>query len=274
MRFIKFLTSTSLFLALSGALVVLFSCFLYEVTISIQIILIGFLAIFSIYGINKVTDKTEDSINRPEIASKKTMFYLVPSIVSLLASIAIGFINGLKVLLIILTPVIVGIIYSIRILPCIPRLKEIAGVKSLAVAFCWAFTGSLLPVAIQLVPIEKIFLIFSYIFIQLLINTIIFDAIDMEGDAFSGLKTIPLVLGKRKTKNLLLIINSLLGIWLIYCVLNEIFLTYLPALVFGFIYGYVLIWAFFERTCKRFYADIFVDGQWLPMLAILRFIML
>lgn len=274
MRFIKLLTSTSLFLALSGALVVLLSYSLYEVTISIQIILIGFLAIFSIYGLNKVTDKTEDSINRPEIASKKTIFYLVPSIVSLTVSITLGFINGLKVLLITLTPIIVGIIYSIKILPFIPRLKEIAGVKSLAVAFCWAFTGSLLPVATQLVPIEKIFLVFSFIFIQLLVNTIIFDMIDVDGDAFSGLKTIPLVLGKRKTKNLLLIINSLLGIWLTYCVFNRIFLTYLPALVFGFIYGYVLIWAFFDKTSKRFYADIFVDGQWLPMLAILRFITL
>lgn len=266
--------STSLFLALSGAFVVLLSYFLYEVTISIQIISIGFLAIFSIYGLNKITDTTEDLINRPEIASEKTIFYLVPSIVSLIASMAIGFINGIKVLLIILTPLLVGIIYSIKILPFIPRLKEVAGVKSLSVAFCWAFTGSLLPVATQLVPVEKIFLVFSFIFVQLLVNTIIFDTIDVEGDAFSGLKTIPLVLGKRKTKNLLLMINSLLGIWLTYCIFNGIFLTYLPALVFGFIYGYVLIWGFFDKTRKRFYADIFVDGQWLPMLAILRFITL
>jgi 4-hydroxybenzoate polyprenyltransferase len=270
--FFKFLTSTSLFLALNGALVVLFSYFLYGLTISISIVLIAFLSIFSVYGLNKATDKAEDSINRPEVASRHKVYYLVPSLIALLVSITIGVIDGITVLLIMITPLLIGIIYSVKISPSMPRLKEIVGVKSIAVAFSWAFTGSLLPAAMQSVPAEKIALVFMYIFIQLLVNTVIFDTLDIEGDAFSGVKTIPIALGKSKTRKLLLMLNSSLGLWLAYCMFDGIFFACLPALTFGVIYGYVLIWGFLNRTNKRFYADLFVDGQWLPIIAILRVI--
>jgi 4-hydroxybenzoate polyprenyltransferase len=86
-RALKFLTSTSLFLSLNAALVVIFSYFLYGMEISPVIVLTAFLSTFSVYGLNKATDKAEDSINRPETASRSSGCYLAASIVTLITSI-------------------------------------------------------------------------------------------------------------------------------------------------------------------------------------------
>lgn len=269
-RALKILTSTSVFLALNSAFAVIFSCLLYEVAISPTIVLVAFLATFSVYGLNKATDKTEDAVNRPEIASKSVNCYLIPSIIALIISLIIGAFEGIIVLLVIATPLIIGVIYSVKLAPSIPRLKEIVGVKSLTVAFSWALTGSLLPTAVQAVSIEKVALVFTYIFIQLIVNTILFDSLDIKGDQLSGVKTIPIVLGKSRTQKLLLTIQSMLWLWLAYCAFSGLFISCLPALIFGTIYGYGIIWAFLNKTSRRFYADLLIDGEWTSLLAILK----
>ncbi len=272
-RVLKFLTSTSLFLALNSALVVIFSYFLYGIDLSPMIVFVAFLATFSVYGLNKATDKAEDAINRPEIASRRSSYYLVPSMTALAASLIIGAIEGLMVLLIVTTPLIIGIIYSVKLSPSLPRLKEIVGIKSIAVAFSWALTGSLLPAATQQLAFEKVALVFIYIFIQLLVNTIMFDSLDIKGDQLSGVKTIPIALGKTKTRKLLLLLNSLLWLWIAYCLFNYLFIPCLPALIFGVIYSYFLIWGFLHKTGKRFYADLIIDGEWIPIVTILKTIL-
>jgi hypothetical protein len=52
-------------------------------------------------------------------------------------------------MLLVITPLVIGVIYSVKLFPFLPRLKEVVGVKSISVAFSWALTGSLLPVAIH-----------------------------------------------------------------------------------------------------------------------------
>jgi hypothetical protein len=47
----------------------------------------------------------------------------------------------------------------------------------------------------------------------------------------------------------------------------------LPALTFGVIYGYGVIWGFLNKTSKRFYADLIIDGEWIPIVAMLKVIL-
>ena len=269
-RALKFVTSTSLFLASMSALIVTFSCLLYGVAISPVLLLIGFLAVFSVYGLNKATDVAEDSINRPEMTSKNSNYYLISSVAALLISLILSALQSFLTLLIVAAPLLIGVIYSVKFSPSIPRLKEITGVKSLAVAFSWALTGSLLPITIQSVAWEKVLIVFVYIFTQSFVNTILFDTLDMAGDKFSGVKTIPVALGKEKTRNLLLAINSSLCLLIIYCVINGLFVGFIPSLVFGVFYSYGIIWLFINKTGKRFYADLLVDGEWISFVMVLR----
>ena len=70
-------------------------------------------------------------------------------------------------------------------------------------------------------------LVFIYIFIQIFIGTILGDIIDMDGDFNSGITTIPVFLGKKKTKVFLYVINSILLPMLLYSFINKIFIEYL-----------------------------------------------
>lgn len=271
LQIIKFFVSSSLFLSFNSVLLLYFSFCLYQIPPSPTILTASFLSTFAVYGLNKVTDTIEDSINKPHEKRNNRSRFLIPSIASYILSLLIGATEGPIVFAILLTPLFIGVIYSIKICKYMPRLKEVLGVKSLLVAFSWAFTGALLPAALSQVEPTKIILLFTYIFIQLLINTVIFDALDVKGDAISKVKTIPMALGRKKTKHALLAVNGVLLLWIGYCVAFGFFQSYLPALCFGVFYSYAIIWFFTsDRERKRFSAELLVDGEWVSMFIILR----
>jgi 4-hydroxybenzoate polyprenyltransferase len=265
--------SNSIFLALNGALVFVFASFLYEIQVSFTLAVAAFLITFSVYSLNMATDSQEDAINRSKAAQNKTLYYLVPSVISLVVSIALGIAAGITALLILIAPLLIGFIYSVKIAKSIPRLKEILGVKSVVVALSWAITGAFLPAAIQSVPAYKEIMVFIYIFIQILVNTIIFDTLDIRGDRESGILTVPLALGQKKTQFLLLAFNAFLVVWFICCIFTGIFTEYLLTLGFGIVYESLLIWYFLKTTRPRLQAAILVDGEWVPLVFMLRLLL-
>jgi 4-hydroxybenzoate polyprenyltransferase len=234
--------------------------------------MISFLLTFAVYNLNKVTDKAEDFVNRPETATKSTKFFLFPSLAALTVSFYVCFQIGLRAMMVLLCTFIIALLYSFKITESIPRLKEIVGVKSLMVALSWGVTGSVLPACTQQVEGLKIILAFTYIFIQLLVNTVLCDVRDMNGDKASGMETIPLVLGAKNTKRLLTGVNSLLIPWLIYCMINGLFMNYVPALLFGIIYGYIIIYMFSRTNSDKLLVDLAVDGEWIPLLFFMKLI--
>jgi len=262
------MTSTSLLLALNGMMVVVFGFLLYSFTIVPPLLLAAFLVTFGVYGLNKVTDKAEDAVNRPETLPCASGYYLVFSITSMIFGFLIGLLEGAIAFIILLTPVIIGVIYSVRISKSIPRLKEIVGVKSLVIAASWALTGCLLPESISAEKFQASIIVFVYIFIRVLVGAILCDVLDKKGDFASGVETIPIKLGRTKTKKLLILINSFEILLLVYCLATGMFIRFVPALIFGVSYGYLAIWFFFKDSCKRLTAGLMLDGEWLPIVII------
>jgi 4-hydroxybenzoate polyprenyltransferase len=93
--------------------------------------------------------------------------------------------------------------------------------------------------------------------------------LDKKGDLASGVQTIPTKIGRKNTKNLLIFLNSLGVILSVYCLLTGIFIHFVPALIFGVLYGYIAIWYLFKDNCKRLTAGLMLDGEWLPIVIIL-----
>jgi uncharacterized repeat protein (TIGR02543 family) len=275
-KILYFLTASSLFLALNFALVVYFSTILYDATITPINLLLAALITIAIYSLNKVTDRTEDAINKPDQKTKNQSYFIIPATVCYISALIVGITEGIQVVLVLLVPLIMGIIYSVKISKSLPRLKEIIGIKNVAVAFSWAFTGSLLPALIATVGHKEIILVFIYIFIQLFINTVLFDIIDVTGDNAAGVKTIPLRLKTEKNiQHFLLIINSLLLIWLTFCFISNTFTKYLPVTIFGVLYSYVTIYYFTsDKKTKRLLAEILIDGQWIPIVVFMWLLIL
>jgi 4-hydroxybenzoate polyprenyltransferase len=195
---------------------------------------------------------------------------LIPSFVALILSLGIGLLEGPWADLVLVAPLFVGLFYSVRFSKKVPRLKEVVGVKSILVAVSWAFTGSLLPALMKPVNHELVLLVFVYIFFSLLVNTVLFDLLDLKGDQVSGVRTIPFVLGLRRTTIFLILMNSCLVVWLVYSASRGLFLSCMPALVFGVLYGYLMIGHFVNHRFKRLRAELLVDGEWIPLIVILR----
>jgi len=265
----KFLVSSSLLLAFNGVMVVVFGFFLASATIVPALLFAAFLVTFAVYGLNKFTDKAEDLINHPETLPRASGYYLVFSIVSMTIGFLIGLLESILAFIVLCAPVMIGVIYSVRISKSIPRLKEVVGVKSLVVAASWALTGCLLPDSFSKAKLQVIVIVFVYIFIRIFVGTILCDVLDTKGDLATRVETIPIKLGRNKTKKLLILLNSL-GILLpIYCEVTGILIRFVPALIFGIVYGYLAIWFFFKNNCKRFTAGLILDGEWIPIVIII-----
>ncbi len=264
-----FLFSTSIFLAINGSLKVFFSCLLFNIFV-LNLILATFFSITGVYGLNKLTDIKEDAINSPEraryIKGKEKIFSLF-LLFSFALSLLLGTLQDWLCVPILLFPLFTGVIYSVRVLPNLPRLKDITGTKNLAIALTWSVCSTFLPaICIPKNYFTLIVFIFYFFFTKSCINSLLFDIRDIEGDKISGVITIPVVFGRQKTKNLLLILNSTLIPWLAFSYIAGYFHQYLFVLIFAIAYGYWYILHFCKEGLKIGKSlDLLVDGEWIPI---------
>ncbi len=266
-KIISFLSITSILIAIIGFLLPYFSFLLYEVKVNFNLLLASFLLMFAIYNLNKLTDIKEDSVNVPDRAGfieKNKRFVFRATIISYIAAFSLSFLQNPLSIFIILFPFCMGIIYSIKISNF--RLKDITGIKNIVVALSWTVIGTFLPLAVSFRDFVVILSIFYFFFIKCFINTVVFDVRDIEGDRISGVRTIPVVFGRHKTKNLLLILNSTLIPWLVYSYLSGFFHQYLFVLMFAIAYGYWYILHFCKEGLKIGKSlDLLVDGEFIPI---------
>ncbi len=268
LKALRFMVSSSILLAVNGVMVVIFGFFLSSITIGLPLLFAAFLVTFSVYGLNKFTDKAEDSINRPETFPRASRHYLAFSIVSMALGFLIGLWESIFAFLVLCAPVMIGLIYSVRISKSIPRLKEIVGVKSLVVAASWALTGSLLPDTFFTTKLQIIVIVFVFVFIRVFVGATLCDVLDMNGDLASGIETIPIRLGRNKTKKLLITLNTFGMLLPIYCLASGVLIRFVPVLLFGVLYGYLAIWFFFKKNFRRFTGGLMLDGEWIPIVVI------
>ena len=138
------------------------------------------------------------------------------SVIGFLCTVAIAD----KKVLITLAPIaLLTVFYSIPIFKTttgIFRLREIPFLKIFLISFVWSATTVLLPLIQSGINYNKenIFAILLERFLFVFAITVPFDIRDMEVDAKGNLKTIPVILGKKKA---LIIANVLLFLFAILC---------------------------------------------------------
>jgi len=240
-----------------------FSFLLYGIKYNFNLLLASFFITFVVYSFDKISCIDEDykrMQNRSIFIYNNKNLILFGIFISYISAFIFTLITNLYALIIIHFPLLIGMIYSRKIFNV--RLKNIIGIKNIVVALSWTIIGTFLPLVINSKEIIIIFFVFYYIFIKLLINTIIFDIRDIKGDSMNGVITIPVFLGLKKSKNLLLILNSTLILWLIFS--NNLFYKYFYILIFTIIYGYLYI-LYFCKNNKMIgkSLDIFVDGEFI-----------
>ncbi|MCD6573826.1 MAG: UbiA family prenyltransferase [Thermoplasmata archaeon] len=222
--------------------------------------------ILSVYSLNLITDLEEDAVNKgyKNMENKKSIILLI-SVVSYIAALIIGGIENLRSIPVLLIPFITGLLYSVKIKNF--RLKNLFVGKNLTVSISWSLEVSLLPYLIK--SSSVVFFLLIFVFIKGMINTILFDLRDVEGDAKAGVETIPVKLGKYRTLWLLFILNtSLIPLIMTW----KSMLPNLWIFMLIIIYGYAYILYFYLNQAPKLLYSILVDDEWILWMLLINFL--
>jgi 4-hydroxybenzoate polyprenyltransferase len=245
---------------------ILYLSFLLQNIVSSALLLIAtFFLAMSVYNLNKVSDLEEDVINQPERARfiKKNRDYIVfACLESVNIAVVLAFFANPAAIIVILFPFYVGVFYSMGVRRL--RLKNFLVLKNIMIAMAVTVGAVLLPLAVH-VNFPLILLLIAYwIFLKVFIDSVVLDVRDIEGDRKAGVRTIPVSLGRNKTRNLLLFLNSTLAVWVAFSLYQGLFHPYQFVLILSVLYGYWFILRFTRASAKesRLF-EVFVAGEWL-----------
>lgn len=172
----------------------------------------------AIYGHNDLTDLAEDGVNDPArtavVAGRRRALACAAGVAAVLA-LLVAATGGPRAVLLALVPAAIGICYNAAVLPGPGpgRLKEILVLNTAATALAWAVPVALLPVAFAGAMVGPAVLgVAAYLFGRTYVASEFANVADASGDATAGVSTLPVVLGPRRTRWLLLVADILTGV--------------------------------------------------------------
>jgi len=229
------------------------------------------------YIINDIYDVATDTINKPtkvfignSISKKNGLFaYVTLSIVGLILGMYASYLNGNSSYVIFFIGS-VGLLYWYS-----KTLKRIAIIGNIIISFLTALTifivfvfeikntnpsSNILEVFIRIVNAMavtvSVFIYILFAFFMTLIREMIKDIEDINGDYTSKMKTLPIIIGINRTKNIVLVISSVMFLFILIILKEE--LVHLPLLFWYTIlfvispFGWFLYKLFNSKNSKDF----------------------
>lgn len=254
-NFLYFLIHSNIYLALGSSFLPIVAYTFLHLPILFQPVFIVFATTFFLYHLNRKTDIKEDVINYPErvkVLKKygKILFWF--SFVIYLIALSLAFSSGIKIFLLSLIPLLIMISYSIF------KLKKYFIIKNMLASFGWASSFLLSSAYFNLETSKATLIIFFFYFLRGLVNTIICDIRDIEGDKLAKISTLPIKIGVKRTKKILYLLNFISFILII----TSIYFKLIPG---GYILSLVFLYGIFYISrinyMKIKFLSELVDGE-------------
>jgi (E)-4-hydroxy-3-methyl-but-2-enyl pyrophosphate reductase len=182
--------------------------------------LISILYVQSMHILNHLTGSTADRYNDPERAAfyqKHRRLLNLLAVVSGAAGLITAYTTGLPSFIILLIMSITGLSYNLRLIPerysrtKYRRIRDIPGSKTVLIAMAWGVVTALLP------PLSATgsltwnhALVYLWASGVVFVRTAFFDILDMQGDRIMGKETIAILLGEKRSLNLLKLVMLVL----------------------------------------------------------------
>lgn len=214
-----------------------------DIKISLPMLLISYLLPLIIYSYDYYKDIDKDIKNSSERATflkkKADRYPFVFTFYSLFLVSLLVLYSNWGMVVFIAAIMAGGILYNVVLKNL---TKKIPAFKNMFTALTWALVGAFFPLFYYSMGINLSFIIaFLFIFMRVMNNVMFFDLKDMENDRSEGLKTLPVMLGKKSAINVLHALNIISFIPLIIGVyFNIIDITGIFLLIFLF-YSYFYI---------------------------------
>lgn len=212
------------------------------------------LYVFAMHTLNRFIDKKGEAILgsfREDIYRKHRRLYIALALFSLFFSLYLGFVQGLSPFLLLLVISVLGILYNMPVLPFrgqILRLKEFPGSKNVSVALAWASVGAALPFLTDTsLPIITLIITFFFIASIVFIRSSMTDLLDIQSDRLIGRETIPVVIGERNTRKLLLMTILIIELLLLF----SYFINWVSSLALVLLTGFFYILMCFNLYDKK-----------------------
>jgi (E)-4-hydroxy-3-methyl-but-2-enyl pyrophosphate reductase len=230
----EFMVRTNLFSAITAFFITLFIQKYFEKAPDYSLSLISFLYIFSMYTINNYFELVFLRVSNPYkfvLYDRFKHISLPLSIISIVISFILIAINyDYLTLLIFGISATLGSIYSTeRIKSLFYNMKQrviskIYFSKSIVVTFGWVIITTLIPSITLNIEFYKIIVVSAYVFTFIFLRSILLDCIAFQGDLILGRETLPILLGIKRTRLLVVALSILsVSIFGIYSYLNERF---------------------------------------------------
>jgi 4-hydroxybenzoate polyprenyltransferase len=241
------------------------SFLLQDVVIGTLLLIATFFLGISVYSLNRLTDLEEDSVNLPDrgrFFKKNRDYLLFASLESINIAVVLAFFSNPSAIIIILFAFFIAFFYGVGTHRL--RLKNILLLKNITIAGTMTTAAVLLPLVVHTNIPFIVLMVAYFIFLNIFIESVLHDVRDIEGDRKAGVRTIPASLGRNKTRNLLLLLNSTLVVWVAFSLFQNIFYPYIFVLILGVFYGYWSILRFTRAsatTSRPFYS--LVTAKWM-----------
>ncbi len=236
-----------------------------------DLLLMAYLFSFGAYMVNRSSDFDQDRVShldRTAYLEGRRRTLPAITVISFGVGYVLALLRNLALFTGLLVPVVLAVAYSVgskrmgRALG-MSRLKEGLFVKNLTVSFGWSLIPLLVGLYYMQLPLAVIALC-PFIFLRLMVNTIFFDARDVEADAAYGVRTIPVSLGTDASRKLMDVVDFSSGLYVALLVLSGVLPVFAGLLVvfipYSFAYRY-----FSQRSTKHqdSLRDLAADGEYL-----------
>lgn len=243
-----------------------------NINVTISFFVVVYFSILAINFLNRYEDIDQDMTSNPE-RSKSVNKYLkfAPYIMVVLTVVPVGittYYAPIGAIIFMLFLFVLGIIYSIFLKNV---TKRILGFKDIMTALPYALLVIFMALFYNAPITFAVVLITIFYFIRMFINTTFFDIKDVKTDKNQGLKTLPVILGKDKTKIFLIILNFVSAIPILVGIYLNVLPLYSVALLATIIYAISYLNKRKLFTNQTTLYNVVVDGEfifWLPYLLI------
>jgi (E)-4-hydroxy-3-methyl-but-2-enyl pyrophosphate reductase len=223
-KIFKFLLLSNLLVALGAFALSCAAAVLSGRKLHITYPLITFFYIYAIHVIYRFLDKGASTYNDPERAGfyqRHRVFLGFSSMLSLFYALSLSWNLGPRVFLVMSGMTLLGIFYSIPIIPSGVRhlsryvkIKDIPGSKTLLEALAWAVVITLVPLlTTDTIDWPAVTVTFFVILSTAFFRIAFFDLFQVQGDLIVGVETLPITIGEKRTISILkwiLVVNAAL----------------------------------------------------------------
>ena len=204
------LVYSSVYIALIAMTEVAIAMVLLSLPLNIAPVVVG-LVTFAVYGGDRLADADTDAVSNPGQAAfmrrhGDVMYVLVA--VSYALAVTLSVLGGPLAFALAMIPGVFWVLYATDWMPDtglrVRRLKQVVVLNSAVVALAWAVTLTFLPLAFADAPVTPATLVvFGYFFLRSFVDTEIPNVRDVDADRQTGVATLPVLLGVRRTRHVL-----------------------------------------------------------------------